>query len=993
MTDAFRETLQLALGTQYLLGRELGGGGMSRVFLARDEALGRDVVVKVLSPTLAQEFSVERFTREIRMAAALQHAHIVPLLSAGATADGLPFYLMPFVDGESLRDRLGRTGTLPVDEVVQTLKDVSRALAYAHGRNVVHRDIKPDNVMLSGGAAVVTDFGIAKALSSAREPAANDDTLTRMGTSLGTPAYMAPEQGTGDPNTDHRADIYAFGAMAYEMLAGATPFGSRPPHALLAAHVAETPVPVQQRRTDVPPPLAALVMACLEKDPDARPSTANDVLAALNEVSRTGSFTGASTGSATSATSAAGTGRSADTSAGGTTAMAARRGWRRMLIPAVVVLTVVAGSIWAAVRWTKPQAAAGGTLLAVMPFNVRDAALPMWREGLVDVLSRSLDGVGTLRTVAASTVIGKAPERADQVGALAMAEATGAGLVLFGDLDAIGRDSVRLRASLYDVPSKRVRGDIDIDIRGESSRIDALADTLALRVLRALATDGALGNAQLYTLGTRSLPALKAFLTGQQFYRRSMVDSARVAYETAVREDSTFALAWRGVASLYIRMGRENDPEAQRALDLAIKYKSGRSPRDSFMLRADSLRLAVVRTELASTNAVDALPSLPALFTTLETAVTRYPSDAELWFELGDARVHFGEFAGVPLRDALSAFERGISLDSSFSVPYVHSFDIAMRDGRSTDAARFARGYAERVGPALAAYYRSMAAVMESGDTYSRGTEALLDSLPAAYRTALTTQLSPYPDSAGAALQLARWQMAVPARLQATDSATSRDAIALAFAARGRFRDAILSRGSALPPGLLYQLVLLGASPRDSAMDRARRLVRNDPARVTGAARLFLEDRDTASLDLLLPWADSVDAAATTATRLAPVLRAYRTLARGDSAAALRELLAIPMARCRNAPCAGGITARLLAAAGRDREAARVLDRWIPSLASNITVPVELLYRARLAEKLGDDAGALAAYRKVEMLWSSGDPVVETTVAEARDGIRRLTRR
>ncbi|HYW31026.1 MAG TPA: serine/threonine-protein kinase [Gemmatimonas sp.] len=974
MTDAFRESLQSALGNQYALGRELGGGGMSRVFVARDEGLGRDVVVKVLSPTLAQEFSIERFTREIRLAATLQHAHIVPLLSAGAMREGLPFYLMPFVDGESLRDRLLRTRVLSVDETVQTLKDVSRALAYAHGRGVMHRDIKPDNVMLSGGAAVVTDFGIAKALSSARETSGNDDTLTRMGTSIGTPAYMAPEQGTGDPDTDHRADIYALGAMAYEMLSGVTPFGSRPAHALLVAHVAEAPVPVQQHRPDLPAVLATLVMACLAKDPDARPSSATDVLAALDDVGRTGVTTAASASVPKVAKHEA----------------TPRRGLRTAAL-AAACLAVLGGGAWAALRFAKREVVPEGTLLAVMPFNVRDAALPMWREGLVDLLSRSLDGVGTLRTVAASTVIAGAPERADQAAALAIAAKTGAGLVLFGDLDALGRDSVRLRASLYDVGAKRLRA--DIDIRGESARVDALADTLALRVLRTLATDGGLGNARLYTLGTRSLPALKAFLQGQQFYRRAMVDSARIAYQAAVGEDSTFALAWRGLASLYIRQGRENDPEAQRALDFAIRYKAGRSPRDSLLLRADSLRLAVVRVEFAKTNALDALPSLPALFTTLQDATTRYPSDAELWFELGDARYHFGEYAGVPLSDALTAFERGIALDSSFSVPYFHAFEIAMRAGRAADGARYARLSVPLLAPSTAVYFKALAGIVEPSSEYSAATTALLDSLPGAYIGTALQQLINHSDSAAAAVRLATWQDARAGTRESADSAGLREAIAYAFASRGRFREAISRRGDGMSPTLFYQLVLLGASPRDSAMDRARRTVRNNPAGAASAARLFLEERDTASIDLLLRWADSVDAAATTPARFAPVLRAYRTLARGDSAGALRELLAIPMVQCRNLPCAGGITARLLAAAGRERDAARVLDRWLPSLAPNVTVPAELLYRARLAEKLGDDAGALAAYRKVEMLWSGGDPLVETTVAEARDGIRRLTRR
>jgi serine/threonine protein kinase len=248
MPDTFRDPLQAALGATVQLGRELGGGGMSRVFLARDTSLGREVVVKVLAPELAQEFSVERFGREIALAAALQHAHIVPVLSAGVTAEGLPFYVMPFVEGASLRDRVTGGRGLPVADVLLVLGDVTRALVYAHGRGVVHRDIKPDNVMLSGGAALVTDFGIAKAMGTARATSAHDGQLTRMGTSIGSPAYMAPEQGAGDPAADHRADLYALGAMAYELLTGQPPFGDRAAHAQLVAHLSEAPVPVTARR-------------------------------------------------------------------------------------------------------------------------------------------------------------------------------------------------------------------------------------------------------------------------------------------------------------------------------------------------------------------------------------------------------------------------------------------------------------------------------------------------------------------------------------------------------------------------------------------------------------------------------------------------------------------------------------------------------------------------------------------------------------------------
>src|SRR2546430_5307304 len=209
---------------------------MSRVFVATDTALRRAVVVKVLPPELVAGLNVERFRREILLAAGLQHAHIVPVLAAGET-NGRPWFTMPFVDGESLRERVAR-GALPITETLNILRDVARALAYAHSRGVVHRDIKPDNVLISGGSAVVTDFGIAKAISAARDET-RGATLTRAGTSIGTPAYMAPEQAAADPAANHRVDIYSFGCMAYEMLTGQPPFVEKSPQRLLAAQMAD----------------------------------------------------------------------------------------------------------------------------------------------------------------------------------------------------------------------------------------------------------------------------------------------------------------------------------------------------------------------------------------------------------------------------------------------------------------------------------------------------------------------------------------------------------------------------------------------------------------------------------------------------------------------------------------------------------------------------------------------------------------------------------
>jgi serine/threonine-protein kinase len=274
-----RQRVQDSLSGTHTIERELGGGGMSRVFVASEHRLGRTVVVKVLAPELAAAISAERFEREIRLAASLQQANILPVIAAG-DLEGLPYYTMPYVEGESLRTRL-RSGALQIGETIDILRDVAKALAYAHGRGVVHRDIKPDNILLSGRSAVVADFGIAKAIAAAQEKSAGA-TLTQLGTAVGTPAYMAPEQAAGDPDTDHRADLYAFGCMAYELLAGHPPFHGLSPHKLMAAHMSEAPPAIETLRPDCPATLARLVGRCLAKDPERRPSGADELLRELD---------------------------------------------------------------------------------------------------------------------------------------------------------------------------------------------------------------------------------------------------------------------------------------------------------------------------------------------------------------------------------------------------------------------------------------------------------------------------------------------------------------------------------------------------------------------------------------------------------------------------------------------------------------------------------------------------------------------------------------
>jgi serine/threonine-protein kinase len=283
VTTALQGRLQQALGDAYTIERELTPGGMSRLFLATERALEREVVVKLLPPELANDVGAERFRREMLVTARLQHPHILPVLHAGAR-DGLLFYVMPYVRGESLRTRLERERPLPVADAVRILGQLADALACAHDAGVVHRDVKPENVLFQHDHAVLADFGIARAL----EPASGGERLTATGFGVGTLGYMAPEQVAGEREVDARADLYALGVMGYEMLAGTLPFVASTPMRVLAAQLTEAPRPLDDLRPEVPPALAALIARLLQREPSDRPPSAREVLHTLEESAASG---------------------------------------------------------------------------------------------------------------------------------------------------------------------------------------------------------------------------------------------------------------------------------------------------------------------------------------------------------------------------------------------------------------------------------------------------------------------------------------------------------------------------------------------------------------------------------------------------------------------------------------------------------------------------------------------------------------------------------
>jgi len=977
--------LEAALAGRYRIERELGGGGMSRVYLAEEVGLARQVVIKVLAPELSAGVNADRFRRETQLAASLQHPHIVPLLTAGSAGD-LLYYTMPFVDGESLRARVKREGPLPIRDATRILHDVADALAYAHARGVVHRDIKPDNVLLSGNHAVVADFGIAKAISSS----GGSSGLTSVGVAIGTPAYMAPEQAAGDPTVDHRADIYSFGAMAYEALTGHALFEGLSPQQTLAAHLTEAPEEITKRRPQVPPEIAELVMACLEKNAADRPQTAEEVLRIIE-------------GAATP------TGGTRHTRAGRAARGTARR--RRWIVSGVAV------ALAAAVLWTVAGHRGGSTLdddlVAVAPFDVLDPSLQLWREGLVDILARSLDGAGPLRTVSPTVIVKRWTGRADPTAARALGEHTRARIVVYGALLNSGPDSVRLTANVLDVSNGAALG--AVDLRDHRDRLDRLADSVAVHVLQAIGATRirGLGLARATAIGSASLPAVKAFLTGEQFLRRSEWDSALAAYQQAFGIDSTFTLAWAhaGLAAGWGRSG--GDSLTTRYQLRAGAMNHGLAPRDSFLVQADSLMTMVF--EGPQTLAGRWWTYGKRAIGTLEEAVRRYPDDPELWYSLGDARFHAGMLAGESSRQSLDAFDKAIALDSTFSPAYVHPMQLGGLLEGPAGARRYALGYLRAGGGGrYAGEARAIASLLDPATGPQRRAR-LVDSLsglasgattgkPVLIGAEFTEATFALHDSAESDVTFAR---AVAAGLlkqgrTAGDTVNARAFAALALGNRGHLRAALDSGGDGIPQ-LAIQYLMLGALPPDSANQVIAGYTRRIANGNWSALAWWAGRGDTASITTFLQHVDSVHRKPPpnfppVATELVGYILqegpAYLALARHDTTAALALFEALPDTACfGSCPLDPLVRVELLAARGRDQEAARRLSEE-PAFNHREPLPSDVLWsleRGRVNERLKNLDVAREAYADVVAHWAGGDPSLQGYVDEARAALQRLS--
>ncbi len=550
---ASTEHLTAALAERYRIERELGQGGMATVYLAEDVRHHRKVAIKVLHPELSSSLGPERFLNEIALTASLQHPHILPLFDSGSM-DGQLFYVMPFVDGETLRTRMSR-GLVPVQESVAILRDVARALAYAHGRGVIHRDIKPENILLSSGSAVVADFGIAKAIDASRTEAGSP--LTATGTSLGTPAYMAPEQALGDP-VDARSDLYAWGVIAYELMAGAHPFADKTTaQQLVAAHVSTTPRAISPR-DGLSPALTNIVMRALAKDPSARPASGQALLEELDGVALPG--------------------------------FGARRPMsigRLAVIGATVAVVIVAGA-WMATR-SRPSGPSGATemTLAVLPIENLggDSTTQYLADGMTGELANALKKVPGLQVAGDLSTF---RFKGTHTSPAEIARQLGVRMLLTGKLQP-GRGRVRLQMQLsqpdgkllwsntYDRESKdnfAIQDDITGAIAGEM-RVVLSPRTVA--VTRA----GRTVNPQAHDLYLRGVFE-KNKLTPEGLH------SALAYFQDALTLDSTYAQAHAGVAFVYDLLADVYMPSHEyHMLSLAAAERAVRS--DSLLAEARAL--------------------------------------------------------------------------------------------------------------------------------------------------------------------------------------------------------------------------------------------------------------------------------------------------------------------------------------------------------------------------------------------------------------------
>jgi len=656
VTGDLVERLKAALADRYTIEHEIGSGGMATVYLAEDLKHRRQVAIKVMRPELAASIGAERFLREIRISAQLNHPNILTLLDSGE-ADGLLYYAMPYVEGESLRERLVREQQLPLEEAVQITQEVADGLSYAHSMGVVHRDIKPENILLSGGHAVIADFGIARAVTEA-----GGEKLTETGIAVGTPAYMSPEQAVGRGQLDARSDIYSLGVVLYEMLVGDPPFVGSSAQAILARKSVE-PVPsLRTVRETVSVGTERVVLKALAKLPADRYATA----AAFSEA-------------LTAPSGEIGSEWVTPEPAPG--APAQRRKTRRLVGAAAVIASLVVGGTWTVwqVR-SSPAESLSPNVIAILPFTVRGSEdVAYLGEGMVDLLSVILGGSGEQRSVDPNALLSFVSHEVDGTldpqSGRAVAQHFGAGRYLLGTIVESG-GQLRVQATLYDAAEEQKIVAV-ANVGGTTDALFSLVNRLTAEIL-VDPLQGPGGHlARVASLTTDSIEALKAYLEGERALRAPRDrDAARVAFQRAVEIDSTFALAWSRLAFV-VGWSWATDPTFDY-LDRAQRHSDRLSERERLLLRGFSEHLH------------GRLEEAEQAFLAI---VQEYPDDVLAWQRLGVVNYFYGWKRGRPVEDARVYLERPLALDTGNLDPYWLLAIVSRFEGKHDEAERHQRRF------------------------------------------------------------------------------------------------------------------------------------------------------------------------------------------------------------------------------------------------------------------------------------------------------------
>lgn len=632
---------------RYAVEEHLGGGGMGVVYRARDTELGRKVALKFLPPPLNwNEEAEERFVREARSAAALDHPNIGIVYEIGETGEGRRFIAMAYYEGETLKAKVAREGALPLDEAVGYATQLAEGLAAAHEAGIVHRDVKPANVIVTEeGVVKLVDFGLARMADRSR--------LTTSSRRLGTAAYMSPEQAQGEA-VDTRADLWAVGVLLYEMLTGARPFQKERETAVLHAVLHEEPAGVSQRRSEVPRTLERIVDRLLAKEPEARYASAKALLEDLRAVRSN---------------------ESASTVSSAHRPVNLPRWW---LVGGAVFLAalVFVGTWWFAsggfasegLSEGRPglgEAEASERSVAVLPFEVSGAGAETWRDGMVTALSLNLDGAAGLRAVTDRTVFASLEEQGlseDGLGmqdALKVAREIGARYAVIGSAVQLGED-LRFGADVHATSSGKHLG--QIEVRGAPDSVTALVDDLTRQVLGVLLerSEERMPTVDLESITTESLPALKHYLGGERRFRAGEYEAAIQRFEQATQEDPDFALAY---ARLYYSMIWGGVWEGVRSQLERAYQLSGRLPLRERRLVWSQYTWEVQNRALAARDS-------------LRRFTERYPEDPRMWHELGEVLFHGNVPGGWP--EAERAFEKAAELDPDVAHHHHHLVDLAM---------------------------------------------------------------------------------------------------------------------------------------------------------------------------------------------------------------------------------------------------------------------------------------------------------------------------